>query len=502
MGGSMFQERTLMGRSDVWHKIKIVKGTHYDKETILKSILNAIEPAEIIPVSYQVSGEDTFFLARNCAHALDKLCKTNLIIKNPEGIPMILVITLGCASIHDIKISLQPLLLTALTKRYDASKKTLNLEEFHKDPDMSKTFYCPLFQQRTFCHVLKLIKTSVGPVEYMSLQKNELFNITPLENGSLTSLRYLDLRQNNLLSTEVLASLRKLHILKLWLDGNPLCENYSNPRQYIESVTKHCPLLVQLDGAFIRTSGLPLTYINYFTSQTREELANKFISHFFNLYDQNDRTVLRGLYHKNAFYSMSFGISTQTAHKRNLVQFTANRNLLKNADLNKKRQHLYYGQDNILGGLKRLPRSYHDRTSFMCDVMYDDENYLVISISGLFKTLNNASQVLSFNRTFVILAGADNEYNILNDQYHVDSTVEEIAPSSIETRDIYEDFTPSCFSITEKKELLSKLVELTTLNNEWCQTYLEEAKWNIRKAISNFMKDYKDSAIPATAFLR
>lgn len=80
--------------------------------------------------------------------------------------------------------------------------------------------------------------------------------------------------------------------------------------------------------------------------------------------------------------------------------------------------------------------------------------------------------------------------------------MEEIAPSSIETRDIYEDFTPSCFSITEKKELLSKLVELTTLNNEWCQTYLEEAKWNIRKAISNFMKDYKDSAIPATAFLR
>ncbi|CAK9826752.1 Nuclear RNA export factor 1 [Anthophora retusa] len=479
MGGSMFQERTLMGRSDVWHKIKIVKGSLYDKETVLKAILTAIEPAELIPVKYQTNGEDTFFLARNCAHALDKLCKTNLIIKNPEGDPLILIVTLGFASIHDLKINLQPLLLTALAKKYDPNKKSLDLEQFHKDPDMSKTVYCPLSQQRTFNHVLKLTKSAIATVEYLNLQKNELFNLSPIEASSLTSIRYLDLRYNNLMAMEALTPLKNLCVQRLWLDGNPLCENYASSKQYIESALKYCPNLTQLDGVYIRTSGLPLT-----------------------LYDQGDRTVLKGIYYKNAFYSMSFGIASSVAHKRNLGQFTANRNILKNTDLNKKRQHLYYGQDNILGGLKRLPRSHHDRTSFVYDLMYDDGKCLVISVSGLFKTMNNFSQVLWFNRTFVLQAGPDHEYNILNDQYHVDSTLEEISPNSIESKVSYDEITPSCFSTSEKKELMSKFLELTTLNSDWSQTYMEEAKWNLRKAISNFIKDYKSSAVPSEAFLR
>ncbi|XP_076683746.1 nuclear RNA export factor 1 [Andrena cerasifolii] len=502
MGDSMFQERTLMGRPDVWHKIRIMKGTLYNGETVLKAILNAIEPAELVPIRYQASGEDTFFLARTCAHALYKLCKTNLIIKNPEGDPLILVITLGFASIYDLKISFQPLLLTALTKRYDQIKKSLCLEEFHKDPDIANTLYCPLSQQRTFNHLLKLTKTAVPPVEHLNLQKNELLNLSAVDSSSLTSIKSLDVRHNNLVNMEALAPLKGLCISKLWLDGNPLCENYSNPKQYIDCAIKYCPNLIQLDGVYIKTSDVPLTKGKCVTDQAREELVTEFVTHFFNLYDQNDRTVLKGLYHKNAFYSMSFGMSASVAHKKNLPQFTANRNLLKNTDVNKKRQHLFYGQDNILGGLKRLPRCYHDRNSFMYDLMFDDGMCLAISVHGLFKTLNKANQVLSFSRTFILLAGADNEYNILNDQYHVDSVAEEIPAGSIQAKTIYEDFTPTCFSMTEKKELLNKFLDVTTLNSEWCQTYMEESKWNIKKAISNFMKDYKSSAVPAEAFLR
>lgn len=502
MGASMFEERMLMGRPDVWHKIRIMKGTLYNGETVLKAILNAIEPAELVPIRYQASGEDTYFLARNCAHALDKLCKTNLIIKNPEGDPLILVVTLGFASIYDLKISFQPLLLTALTKKYNQIKKSLCLEEFHKDPDIANTLYCPLSQQRTFNHLLKLTKTAIPPVEHLNLQKNELLNLSAIDSSSLTSIKSLDLRHNNLVNMEALAPLKGLCISKLWLDGNPLCENYSNPKQYIDCATKYCPNLIQLDGVYVKTSDVPLTKGKCVTDQGREELVTEFVSHFFNLYDQNDRTVLKGLYHKSAFYSMSFGMSASVAHKKNLTQFTANRNLLKNADVNKKRQHLFYGQDNILGGLKRLPRCYHDRNSFMYDLMFDDGICLAISVHGLFKTLNKSAQVLSFSRTFVLLAGTDNEYNILNDQYHVDSVAEEIPASSIQAKTIYEDFTPTCFSTTEKKELLNKFLDVTTLNNEWCQTYMEESKWNIKKAISNFMKDYKSSAVPAEAFLR
>ncbi|XP_076300235.1 nuclear RNA export factor 1 [Lasioglossum baleicum] len=502
MGGSMFQERTLMGRSDVWHSIRILKGTQYNKETVLKAILNAIEPAELVPVRYQAVGEDTYFLARNCAHALDKLCKTNLIIKNPEGDPLILIVTLGFASIHELKINLQPLLLAALAKKYDPSRKSLDLEQFHKDPELSKAIYCPLTQQRTFTHVMKLTKTAIATVERLNLQKNELFNIIPMEASGLTSIKNLDLRHNNLYSMEVLSPLKNMPIAKLWLDGNPLCENYSKSKQYIESAKKYCPNLIQLDGVYISTTNMPHIYANYVRNEGRKELVAKFINHFFNLYDQCDRAVLRGLYHKNAFYSMSSGIPGAVAHKRNLTQFTACRNLTKAGDLNKKRQHLYYGQDNILGGLKRLPRCCHDRSSFTCDLFYDDGICFAISVSGLFKTMNNKPQVLSFNRTFVLLAGDDNEYNILNDQYFIELTVKEIPASSIEAKMSYDEFVPTCFSSSEKMELFNKFAEITMLNDEWCRTYIEEAKWDLKKAIGNFVKDYKSSAIPGEAFMR
>ncbi|XP_017890416.1 nuclear RNA export factor 1-like, partial [Ceratina calcarata] len=497
-----FQERTLMGRSDVWHKIKVVRGTQYDKETVLKSILAAIEPADMIPVQYQASGEDTIFLARNCAHALDKLCKTSLIIKNPDGDPLLLIITLGFASVHDIKINMQPLLRTALEARYNATKKSLNLEQFRRDPEMSKTIYSPLSQPKVFSYVLKLAKSSIGTVEHLNLQKNELYSLTAM-NGLNLSIKYLDLRHNNLMNMDVLSPLKGTHITKLWLDGNPLCENYCKPQRYIDSALKYCPNLAELDGVHIGTSELMRSYTNYFKDESREELVTKFVHHFFNLYDHNDRASLRGLYHPNAFYSMSFGIAHALAHKRKLTQFTASRNLMKNVDATKKRQHLYYGQDNVLASLKRLPKSYHDKNSFVLDLLYDDGKCLTINVSGIFKNSFNTSQILWFSRTFIIQASPNNcEYNILNDQYYVDATMEEIPASSIDSQIPYDELPTiaSCFSKFEKQEMLEKLAEVTTLNDDWCRTYLEESKWDLRKAITNFMKDYSSSSIPSNAF--
>ncbi|XP_054016420.1 nuclear RNA export factor 1-like isoform X1 [Hylaeus anthracinus] len=502
MGGSMFQERMLMSRSDVWHKIKILKGTQYDKESVLKAILNAIDPADLVPVKYQAVGEDTFFLARNCAFALEKLCKTNLIIKYPGGDALILIVTLGYASIHDLKINLQPLLLAALTRRYDPNTKSLNLEEFHKDPEMDKTLFCPLNQQRLFSHVLKLTKSAIDTVQNLNLQKNGILNLSAIEASNLTSIRYLDLRYNTLLSTEMLAPLRKLNILKLWLDGNPLCENYSNPKQYIDSVKKYCPNLILLDGVYVKTHGLSGSYIKYVKDDAKQDLITKFISHFFDLYDQKDRSVLRGLYHKDACYSMTFNLPGADAQKKNLAPYAASRNILRSTDLNKKRQHIYFGTDSILDGMKKLPRSYHDRNSFIWDLMYDDGICLVFSLSGMFKTINKFHHVLAFNRTFVLLGLDDNEYNILNDQYHVEATEEEIPPNQIEEKCSLHEMVPTYFSATEKKELMSKFVEITSLNNEWSQTYLGESHYDIRRAITNFMKDYKDSAVPADAFLK
>lgn len=498
MGMKMAHERSLMARADTWHKVRIVRGGQYDKETVLKAILRAVEPIDLIPVKYQVCGEDAFFIARNCGPALDKLCKTSLIVKNGDNDPLILVITLGFASIHDLKVNIQPLLLTALTKRYDPNQKTLNLENFHTDPDIAKIVYCPLSQLRTSNHVLKLAKTAIATFEHLDLRRNELFNISAIENSNLTAVKYLDLRHNSLLNMSALASLKNLKITRLWLDGNPLCENYSAAKQYIESAKKYCPHLRELDGVCVAPD-MPLMYKDYFPDDKTRHLVHKFVAHFFNLYDQADRTLLRGLYHKDSFYSMSFAVPNVVAQKTGLGQYTAqNRNMLKKSP--KKLLYLYQGQDEILPSLCKLPKSYHDRSSFKYDVMYDDGKCLAFCVSGLFKKLSSGIKVLSFTRTFVLSAAVDNEYHILNDQCHVDAAPEDMTPDKIQVKISYDEAAPICFSPSEKSVLIVRLGQITTLNNEWSETYLSEADWDMRKAISHFMKDYKSSSVPADAF--
>lgn len=500
MGSKMIHERSLMARSDVWHQVRIVRGAQYTKDAILKAILKTVEPIDLIPVKYEVRGDDSYFIARNCGSAIDKLCKSSLIIKNTNGDPLILTITLGYASIHDLQINIQPLLLTTLTKRYDPNHKSLNLDNFHMDASIAKIVYCPLSQLKTADYVLELAKTAIATIEHLNLQHNELFDISAIQRSNLTAIKYLDLRHNNLLNMITLTPLKNLKIIKLWLDGNPLCENYSTEKQYIESVKSYCPNLQELDGVCI-VPNMPLMYADYCPKNQTRKLVYKFAAHFFTLHDQVDRTVLRGLYHKDAIYSMTFDIPNVVAQKANLNQYMShNRSLLKKGKKSNPSMFIYQGQENILMALSKLPKTYHDRSSFKYDVIFDDDNCLAVCISGLFKKLTSGIKVLSFSRTFVLLASLDGEYHILNDQYHIQEAPKEITSEMIKVKATYDEIVPICFSPSEKSVLLVRLGQITMMNSEWCENYLSESEWDMRKAILNFMKDYKEKSIPDHAF--
>ncbi|XP_046831136.1 nuclear RNA export factor 1-like [Vespa crabro] len=497
---SMFQERLLMENPNLWHEFKVIRGAQYNKEEVLKAILNSIKPIYLLPVKYQVRGEDSYFIAKNCGPAIEKLCRSSLIIKNPHGNPLILTIVLGFAPVQDLNVNIQPLLLTTLTRRYDSNTKSLDLEAFHKDLDLSKSIYCPLSQITNLEHVLKVAKKTVATFEHLNLKHNELYTLDAMQSLDLISLKYIDLRYNSLMNMKDLGALKNLTIVKLWLDGNPLCENYSSAKQYINSVKVHCPHIIQLDGVSISVSDMPLMYNNYFKDSTKQELVYQFVTHFFNLYDQGDRTLLRGLYDKHAFYSFSFSIPFSIAHKRKLVQFTTNRNIFKITDPNKRDKFLYYGEDNVLNALKTLPKTYHDKNSFQYDLIYDDNECIAISISGLFKNIGSDPQVLSFNRTFILSVRPDNEYIITNDQYNIGDAPDNKSLTNIDSTVSSEDFIPECFSSTEKFEIITKFGQITKLTKEWCKTYLNKTNWDMRKSIQNFIKDLKSNTVPQEAF--
>ncbi|XP_043290128.1 nuclear RNA export factor 1-like isoform X2 [Venturia canescens] len=382
IGSQMTTERALMAKNDAWHRIMITRGAKYDREMILRTIVSAVEPADLIPVRYQVVGEDAYFIARNCGAALETLCRSNLIISIPNGDSIILTVTLAFASIHELKINIQPIVLAALTRRYNSDLKYLNLDNFHRDPEVERTVYCPLSQPKTLSHTLKLAKTALGPVEHLSLKRNNLTHLHAMENSNLMSLKSLDIRHNNLLVMNPLSSLKNLSIEELLLDGNPLCENYATEKRYIEAAKLYCPHLKKLDGVDLEPLKLPTFRDNYYQQgSVSRKIVDQFLTHFFE-----------------------------------------NRNLLDTRDLRKFRRLLYHGGEEIVNAFKKLPETLHDRRNFRYDVMWEDHRRLLVSIEGMFKTTSNSSVpngIYAFSRTFLLVGRVDNEYNVLNDQYHI-----------------------------------------------------------------------------------
>ncbi|KAI4503041.1 hypothetical protein M0802_002085 [Mischocyttarus mexicanus] len=440
---SNYPEQKLIESSNIWHEFKVTSGAQYDKEVVLKAILNSVEPEHILPVKYQVRGEDSYFIARNCGTAIKSLCRSSLIIKIPHGHPLVLKIILCFAPVADLTVNIQPLLLSTLKRRYDSNKKLLDLEAFHKDTDLYKTIYCPLSHQTNLEHVLKVAKSTVPTIEYLDLKHNELNILKVIESLDLKSLKYLDLRYNSLLNMKDIETLQNLEIRKLWLDGNPLCENYSSAKQYISSAIKYCPHII----------------------------------------------------HCNIPFSI--------AHKKDLVQYTKSRNLLKVTNSSKRRRFLYQGDTDILNTINALPKTYHYQNSFQYDLMYDDNERLMISVTGLFMNKDSNSQVLSFNRTFVLSIGPDNEYNIINDQLCICDAPENqtLINTTIELNDTDSiDFVPKCFSPKERYEIITKLGQITKLKKEWCQTYLTNTQWDLRQSIQNFIRDFKNNILPLEAF--
>lgn len=522
-GKSSAHELLLMARNDVWHKIHVTRGGRFDNETVLQSILFAVSPHDLIPVHYTVSGEDSSFLVRNCESAIKELCAKNLILRSTTGDVLLLTITLGFASIHSLKTNIRPLLVSVLTKRHVPERKELILDNLHRDPDLVKIVYCPLAQKKTLTSVLNIIAKDLPPIEYLDLRRNKLDSVAALGDTVLEGIKILDLRQNNILNAEDLSGLLKYNISELWLDENPLCENYPSPKRYTESIRLVCPSLTKLDGVYVGIPGTPIISPIYVKNVWRRKLVEQFLEHFFMLYDEKDRSILRGIYHHAAVYSMSINSSLMNKKQEDKISVV---DLTKDAsdeeskkeiapemalmDRNLMRKftdpldRLYYGEEAILEVLAKFPETQHFKEWFSYDLMHDDGDCLTISVNGIFRDKFNEKFV--FNRTFVLVAGNENEYKITNDQNLIYCTLPEKLKFS-------ENFEPkkyvnemnidlNCLSNMEKENLVQKFKKTTTVNEKYSKRFLDEADWDLRNAIVDFMHQYKVSCIPDRAFLK
>ncbi|KAL6261042.1 hypothetical protein P5V15_008568 [Pogonomyrmex californicus] len=505
-------EMTLACRKNLWHKFIIFDGALHRRNIVLRSVITACEPALLLPIMYSIENNNkSTFLAKCASNAIENLVKQGLCVTLPGGQEVRIDIILGFLSAQELRVNTNKIIAEALHARYEPVKKIFNLDDFENEKALGSIF-CPISIPKIFDLVLRCSKTGIIssreaqqlrlPVRELSLRYNRLTAIILFDKFFSYHLTKLDLRHNQIQDVEYLRYFYEFKISELWLDGNPLCANYSNSQDYIQAVKNVFPHLQTLDGIVIGMENkfVPNIISNYLGNGTKIPLIRQFVKHFFTLYDQENRIIMNGLYDKNAFYSMTLGSMTSHIHKEIVKTFSTNRNLLKFVDYAKCHEFLFWGPEKIITALQRQPPTMHDFKTFHIDLLHEGDNHIAISVQGLFSYRILICPPMLFNRTFIIMRKEDNEYCIVNDQYYIDGTPAIVSNEVKFDPKPISKFIPTVLSVSEKEQLLRFLRELTTMNIRYCYKYLEDAEWNIRNAITTFIKNYSVNDISPEAF--
>ena len=511
------QERQLAARDDLWHKIIVFGAGQLNREDVLDAVIAATETGVLLPLNYCIEHPDKgTFICKCTILQIENLVKRGLRIKTTDGQTLGVDIVLGFLNVQELTVNPQAWIRLALNWRYESGlKKALNLSNFQNDNSLG-SMYCPLSIPRIFLYVLRCCavrifggkRDSKLSIRDLNLSSNNMTCRVPFDKFFNYHLAKLDLRNNKIVDVSHLHFLSDFKITELWLDGNPLCENYATAEDYVRVVKMIFPYLQKLDGVMIGVEKkcVPVVQANYLGDGTRVSLVTQFIKHFFTFYDQDDRIVMNGLYDHDALFSTTLGAITNTNHSQMTKAFASNRNLLKFVDYAKCHEFLLHGPEKIIAALRRQPPTYHDYKTFNIDIIQQGlfGYSLVVAVQGFFSYKEFPYAPLFFNRTFVLVESDYNEFCIVNDQYHIQS--ETPAMRGIDKTEIkvgpvgIPRIVPSPLNPMEKEQMIRVFHECTTINEKFCRRYLENAHWNIRGALTVFMKDYTVNDVPSEAF--
>lgn len=169
-GQQVFRKKLIAGPTS-WYEVKIPYGHKYEKEFILRSLVNAISPLIFIPQYWKVEDTAVSFYIEDfqAAEALQKIDRT---IGLPDGRKMIVIVRNSNPQ-YQVNAQLKERMKLAMVKRYNPATRALNLEKFHTDPDLSDIF-CALFRPQIMLAAFDVIKDNIPDLEALNLNDNKL----------------------------------------------------------------------------------------------------------------------------------------------------------------------------------------------------------------------------------------------------------------------------------------------------------------------------------------
>lgn len=329
-----------------------------------------------------------------------------------------------------------------LQQRYDPNTKLLNFAMMMVDPTLLAhgLLASPQTAMKMFQALLKVAADLKLEVQSVSLEQNQLVDveIAVHVSNSFPKLLNLSLANNQINSISNLTILKSKfqNLRELVLAGNPLQQHPAYAASQVREIVNMFPRLMILDGQTVRTEAdLPRNALpvpvkpTFFEDDAVQQLVGVFLSNFFGMWDTN-RQGLQILYDESSLFSLCLSGNVPhvpTSSKTSDAYLRNSRNLMKNHSLQTKHNRIHIGTQSIMTTFNRIPQTKHDLTNpelfqmdawKIQDIRAPGDTAIMMVVHGEFTEMPG-SHKRSFDRTLVVLPGANGSYLIASDMLTV-----------------------------------------------------------------------------------
>jgi nuclear RNA export factor len=163
----------LMQHQSGWYLVTLQQGNKYEKNTLLKLLLNAVSPTNFQAHYYKIDNDNNYsqFYVDDYDVA-QTILRQDKKIDLPNGFKLSIRVR-GSLPITRIDDNLKERMKMAMVKRYNAQTKAMDLTKFHADPDLADIF-CALFRPPILIAVIDIISENIPDLEALNLNENKL----------------------------------------------------------------------------------------------------------------------------------------------------------------------------------------------------------------------------------------------------------------------------------------------------------------------------------------
>ncbi|XP_078490736.1 nuclear RNA export factor 1 [Ciona intestinalis] len=489
-----------------WYQITVLQGSTLDEEW-LKQEIQTLAMVQFHPVQYHLDGNHScFFVDDHVTAGSIRDCSRK--ITSPDGNKVaILMRPYNQSPISNDKI---PKIQEVLASKYKSDTHHLDASALFSDEVLRGEKIFLRVQTSAHMHIIaRIIAQNISTLKSLDVSNNRLFSFDGLKHliPFTPFLQELNLAKNSLKSIKELEKISSWDLIKLTLDGNPLCSQYTSQTEYISDVREWFPNLTSLDGHTlpapvkfdVEKVELPTSVLDFVQTPNGADTIKMFVAEYFKCYDQS-RAMLAAAYHDNCLFTISIPpsargppLSKYFKHSRNLKQ-------IKN--MSQKISTISQCQADVLAKLQLLPKSEHDFSSFHLDILLVTSEVTNFIVRGIYKEVETNGLLRAFSRSFVCQV-TGNGLKIINEQFFVrNPTPQEIKDSKATTTKNKIPSAPVATNAPSHDDMIASFSRESGMNVGFSRQCLEENEWNYEKAGQTFLELNGKGAIPAEAFVK